>query len=73
MDINLGQGMDGLKATQSIRNLPGYRTTPVIALTGYSYEDDIEKLLTNGCTHYITKPYDKATLIALLNIALGKE
>lgn len=71
MDINLGQGMDGLKVTQSIRKLPGYQETPVIALTGYSYEDEIEKLLVNGCTHYITKPYDKASLITLLNKALG--
>ncbi len=73
MDINLGQGMDGLTATQSIRHIPGYRSTPVIALTGYSYEDDIEKLLTNGCTHYITKPYDKASLVSLLHRALNKE
>jgi PAS domain S-box-containing protein len=73
MDINLGQGMDGLKATQSIRNLQGYKATPVIALTGYSYEDDIEKLLSNGCTHYITKPYDKASLVNLLTTALGKD
>jgi PAS domain S-box-containing protein len=73
MDINLGQGMDGLKATQSIRSLPGYKTTPVIALTGYSYEDDIEKLLSNGCTHYITKPYDKASLISLLATALSRD
>ena len=72
MDINLGQGMDGLKVTQSIRKLPGYQETPVIALTGYSYEDEIEKLLSNGCTHYITKPYDKASLINLLNRALGR-
>jgi PAS domain S-box-containing protein len=72
MDINLGQGMDGLKVTQSIRKLPGYLDTPVIALTGYSYEDEIEKLLVNGCTHYITKPYDKATLISILNRALGR-
>jgi CheY-like chemotaxis protein len=58
--------------TQSIRKLPGYQETPVIALTGYSYEDEIEKLLSNGCTHYITKPYDKASLINLLNRALGR-
>jgi CheY-like chemotaxis protein len=72
MDINLGQGMDGLKVTQSIRKLPGYAETPVIALTGYSYEDEIEKLLSNGCTHYITKPYDKATLVGVLSRALGR-
>ena len=71
MDINLGQGIDGLEVTQKVRDLPGYRETPVIALTGYSFEDEIEKLLANGCSYYITKPYDKSSLLNVLHQALA--
>jgi len=70
MDINLGYGMNGLETTKSIRKIPGYETTPIIAVTGYTMEEDRERLLAEGCTHYIAKPFDKPNLLGLIEQAL---
>jgi len=66
MDINLGEGMDGIQATRIIRKLPDYRDTPVIAVTGYTLHGDKERILDVGCSHYLAKPFDKETLITLI-------
>ncbi|MEI7981982.1 MAG: PAS domain S-box protein [Bacteroidota bacterium] len=73
MDINLGYGMNGLEATKEIRNIPGYEKTPIIAVTGYTMDEDRDRLLAEGCTHYIAKPFDKTTLLNLLKEALSTE
>jgi CheY-like chemotaxis protein len=67
MDINLGKGMNGLELTSQIKNDTRYAKTPVIALTAYAMAGDKESFLAAGCTHYISKPFDKATLIELIN------
>lgn len=73
MDINLGQGIDGLQATRSIRTLPGYANIPVIALTGYTFEEDLENLRACGCSSHLSKPYDRAGLLNSIASVLGKE
>jgi len=71
MDINLGVGMNGIETTRFIRKIPGYETIPIIAVTGYTMIDDKDKLLAEGCTHYIAKPFDRAAIQALLKEALS--
>lgn len=66
MDINLGSGMTGLEATKEIKSLNGYESTPIIALTAFAMEGDKEEFLAGGCTHYLSKPFDKKTIIELL-------
>ncbi len=70
MDINLGFGMTGIEATQEIRKIPGYEKTPIIAVTGYAMEEDREKLLASGCTHYLPKPFEQADILDLMANAL---
>jgi len=70
MDINLGSGMDGIEATKRIRRIKGYENTPVIAVTGYTMIGDREKILAEGCTHYIAKPFEKATFRAIVREAI---
>ncbi len=70
MDINLGQGMDGLQLTQEIKKLPKYANAPFIAVTAFAMRGDKEELLAGGCTHYISKPFARAELIALVNSAM---
>ena len=70
MDINLGYGMNGIEATQAIRQLPGYQKTPIIAVTGYTMEEDKEKLLSAGCTSHISKPFTKQSLVQLIEKTL---
>ncbi|MCE1190128.1 MAG: PAS domain S-box protein [Ignavibacteria bacterium] len=66
MDINLGVGIDGIEATKLIRSLENYHSTPIVALTGYSMSGDREKFLENGMTHYLSKPFERQTLLNLL-------
>ncbi len=65
MDINLGAGPDGLSIAGETKKSGPNRLTPIIAVTGYTMHGDREKLLDNGCSHYIPKPYDKKTLLKL--------
>ena len=71
MDINLGLGMNGIETTRGIRKVSGYENTPIIAVTGYTMIDDKDKLLAEGCTHYIAKPFDRESIQALLREALS--
>ena len=62
MDIQMPV-MNGLVATQVIRNNPGpNRHTPVIALTANAMQPDKEKFLQTGMNALLTKPFTKAEL-----------
>lgn len=75
MDINLGDEVDGLKLTKKIRETRGYASTPIIAVTGYALMGDKERIIDGGCTDYIKKPFEKTTLINIINkhIKTGKK
>jgi CheY-like chemotaxis protein len=73
MDINLGGGMNGIELTRQIKNDKRYEQTPIIALTAYAMAGDKENFLAAGCTHYISKPFDKKTLIGLINKILNNK
>ncbi len=66
MDINLGKGIDGLTATQKIREIPSYQSTPIIAVTGYTMAGMQERLIDGGCSYYLAKPFGKKLLVDLL-------
>ena len=72
MDINLGTGMNGIEVTKRIRQLPGYANVPVIAVTGYALFGDKEKLLSDGLTEYLPKPFDANELITIINKVLSR-
>ncbi|MGE5682451.1 MAG: response regulator, partial [Bacillota bacterium] len=55
--------MNGFEATEKIRLLPGYKDTPVIALTAFAMKGDREKCLEAGATDYIPKPIDSKEFI----------
>ena len=71
MDINLGAGIDGIQTTKTIRTIKGYEYIPIIAVTGYTMIGDREKLLAEGCTHYIAKPFEKIAILNVLREALA--
>lgn len=70
MDINLGKGMDGLDTITEIRKMPNYMSKPIIAVTAYAMKSDKEEFLAKGCSHYISKPYQKEILIDTIEDAL---
>ncbi|MBU0473929.1 MAG: PAS domain S-box protein [Bacteroidetes bacterium] len=67
MDINLGRGMDGIDVTKEIKKMPQYVNTPFVALTAYAMAKDKEEILEGGCTHYLSKPFNKKELIELIH------
>ncbi len=70
MDINL-KGMSGLDAVKQIRQLDDYKDTPVIAVTAYAMAGDRKYFLSQGCSHYLAKPFSKSELIGLLETILN--
>ncbi len=59
--------MDGLEATQRIRQLPGdVRHIPIVALTANANTGFREVCLAAGANDYLAKPYNEAALGALL-------
>ena len=69
MDISM-PGMDGLRATQEIRNLPDIAHIPVVALTANVMEGDREMTLQAGCDGYIGKPINVDTFVEELCVYL---
>lgn len=57
MDVSM-PGMDGLTATQKIRDIPELKDMVIVALTANAMEGDKERALDAGCDGYIGKPID---------------
>ncbi len=57
--------MDGYEATRKLRHA-GYRGV-VVALTAAAMAGDAEKCLKAGCDAYITKPFNRASLLGKLD------
>lgn len=55
MDIQL-PGMDGLRATNILKENSETRDVPVVALTAHAMAGDKESILKAGCAGYISKP-----------------
>jgi PAS domain S-box-containing protein len=66
MDIGMPE-MDGIEATQHIRDLEGAASSiPIIAMTAHVMKGDREKILSQGLDDYISKPVTKDELIACI-------
>ena len=64
-DIGL-PGMSGYEVASRLRELPEYRDTLLIALSGYGSEEDRRRSKSAGFDHHLTKPVDPDVLAALL-------
>ncbi len=70
MDINLGIGLTGMDAVKEIKTMDSYKNVPIAALTAFAMMGDKEEFLSGGCSHYLSKPFDKSTLTNLVEIML---
>jgi signal transduction histidine kinase/ActR/RegA family two-component response regulator len=70
MDIQL-PGIDGLTATRLLKANPATCAIPVIAVTAHAMKGDEVKAFEAGCSGYVTKPIDKATLLEAMAKALA--
>ena len=71
MDMNLCKGMGGLELAKEIRELSGYQTIPIIAVTAHAFKEDERKFLKGGCSHYISKPFSRKSLLDIVHKALN--
>ena len=67
MDVQMPE-MDGIKATQCIRQLadPAKASVPIIALTANVHRDDIQKYREAGMNDYLAKPFDESGLLLVI-------
>ncbi len=71
MDMQMPK-LNGLEATRQIRELPGYRDTPIIAMTANAFAEDKAHCFEAGMSDYLVKPFNPDTLFATLLCALSR-
>jgi CheY-like chemotaxis protein len=55
-------GMNGYELAQALRSFPQYRSTRMIAVTGFAMYDDRDRALEAGFDAHLSKPIDPAAL-----------
>lgn len=69
MDVMMPE-MDGIEATRRIRQVPGWASIPIIAVTAKAMQGDREQCLEAGANDYISKPVDVDKLLSLIKVWL---
>jgi two-component system chemotaxis response regulator CheY len=59
--------MDGLTLVRSLRAIPRFTNTPILVLTTESGEEMRARGRSAGATGWLTKPFDPATLLAVID------
>ena len=65
MDVMM-PGLDGFDTMRIVRQLDGYRSLPIIAVTAKAMVGDREKCIEAGANDYIAKPVNVDVLLATL-------
>lgn len=63
--------MDGYACTRALRDLEGYATVPIIALTANAFDDDRQRCMDAGMDDFLSKPLERERLEATLGRWLG--
>lgn len=75
MDIQM-PNLNGFETTRALRTLPGYATTPIVALTANAFDEDRQACMEAGMNDHIGKPVRPeilyATLYKWLSASAGK-
>lgn len=69
LDINLEGSQNGIDLLKKIRQLPGYATTPAVAVTAYAASEDRPRLLKAGFDNYLAKPFKREQLASRVRMA----
>lgn len=66
MDLDLPI-LDGIAATQRIRQQPSLESVPIVAVTAYPMSYTHVKAFAKGCNEYMRKPIDMTELTNVVN------
>ena len=72
IDIRLPGNMNGIETTKKLKKIRNNSNKPFIAITAYALPGDKDQFLSEGLTHYISKPFEFKTIIGLIKKALEK-
>ncbi len=56
-------GMNGYQLAEALRALPDYKTTPLIAVTGFTHIEDRERAHRAGFDYFLHKPINPTDLL----------
>lgn len=71
MDMQM-PNLSGVAATQQIRDIPGYRDTPIIAMTANAYAEDNAQCIAAGINNFLMKPFNSDQLFEILLRAVNR-
>ncbi|MCX7149455.1 MAG: response regulator, partial [Rhodocyclales bacterium] len=71
MDMQM-PNVNGLEATREIRELPGYRDIPIVAMTANAFAEDKARCFEAGMDDFLIKPFNPDELFAILLRALNQ-
>ena len=72
LDMSLPE-IDGWTVARTLRQLPDFRSTLIVALTAHAMQGDREKTFDAGCDEFMTKPIDVPNFIpAVTKMLEGK-
>src|SRR5437660_2058463 len=64
-------GMNGLDATQQIRQYPALQRTPIVAVSAYGADEYRRIALEAGCDEYVSTPFEPDTLARIIKTLLA--
>ena len=70
MDVMM-PGMNGLDATQRIRQYQALRRTPIVAVSAYGADEYRRLALDAGCNEYVSTPFEPVALAELITSLLA--
>ena len=72
MDMMMPE-MDGIEATQAIRQDGRFACLPIISLTAKAMKGDRDKAIQAGASDYVTKPVDPEKLLSIMHLWMERK
>lgn len=67
MDVSLKGDMNGLELTKMLKDIPEYQKVPIIAVTGFTFEEDKRNCFDAGCNDFLAKPFTATELMNIID------